>query len=120
MMTPHYNKAVLFFCFEAVLSEFVGRWRKLNLKIEVLLTLNNAHCLGKLFPLFPKNVSIVLGKPRVSFGFAPYVLDCPLVRAYYKKRPSSQIVFLCDRDRIQTCNRLIRSQLLYSVELRDP
>ena len=26
---------------------------------------------------------------------------------------------LCDRDRIQTCNRLIRSQLLYSVELRD-
>ena len=24
-----------------------------------------------------------------------------------------------DRDRIQTCNRLIRSQLLYSVELRD-
>ena len=70
MMASHYNnKVVLFFCFEAVLSEFVGRWRKLNLKIEVLLTLNNAHCLGKLFPLFPKNVSIVLGKPRVSFGF---------------------------------------------------
>ena len=28
------------------------------------------------------------------------------------------ILFFCDRDRIQTCNRLIRSQLLYSVELR--
>ncbi len=28
-------------------------------------------------------------------------------------------ILLCDRDRIQTCNRLIRSQLLYSVELRD-
>ena len=28
--------------------------------------------------------------------------------------------FYCDRDRIQTCNRLIRSQLLYSVELRGP
>ncbi len=27
---------------------------------------------------------------------------------------------ISDRDRIQTCNRLIRSQLLYSVELRDP
>ncbi len=27
-------------------------------------------------------------------------------------------LFFCDRDRIQTCNRLIRSQLLYSVELR--
>ncbi len=26
---------------------------------------------------------------------------------------------ICDRDRIQTCNRLIRSQLLYSIELRD-
>ena len=26
---------------------------------------------------------------------------------------------LCDRDRIQTCNLLIRSQMLYSVELRD-
>ena len=25
---------------------------------------------------------------------------------------------ISDRDRIQTCNRLIRSQLLYSVELR--
>ena len=25
---------------------------------------------------------------------------------------------MSDRDRIQTCNRLIRSQLLYSVELR--
>ena len=27
-------------------------------------------------------------------------------------------IFSSDRDRIQTCNRLIRSQLLYSVELR--
>ena len=25
----------------------------------------------------------------------------------------------CDSDRIQTCNRLIRSQVLYSVELRS-
>ena len=25
---------------------------------------------------------------------------------------------LCDSDRIQTCNLLIRSQMLYSVELR--
>ena len=62
------------------------------------------------------NSEVMLITHRV-FGLTP-VLDCPLVRAYYKKRPSSQIVFLCDRDRIQTCNRLIRSQLLYSVELR--
>ena len=26
---------------------------------------------------------------------------------------------LCDSDRIQTCNLLIRSQMLYSVELRS-
>ena len=36
----------------------------------------------------------------------------------YKKRHLIKDVFFCDRDRIQTCNRLIRSQLLYSVELR--
>ena len=35
-----------------------------------------------------------------------------------KKTIFSDSLF-CDRDRIQTCNRLIRSQLLYSVELRD-
>ena len=28
--------------------------------------------------------------------------------------------FLRDSDRIQTCNLLIRSQMLYSVELRSP
>ena len=27
--------------------------------------------------------------------------------------------FFCDSDRIQTCNLLIRSQMLYSVELRN-
>ena len=35
-----------------------------------------------------------------------------------KKAPLFEKCFFCDRDRIQTCNRLIRSQLLYSVELR--
>ena len=38
--------------------------------------------------------------------------------AYTKKRGYLKVPS-CDRDRIQTCNRLIRSQLLYSVELRD-
>ena len=36
----------------------------------------------------------------------------------YKKDILLKMSFFCDRDRIQTCNRLIRSQLLYSVELR--
>ena len=35
-----------------------------------------------------------------------------------KKHLFLRSAFFCDRDRIQTCNRLIRSQLLYSVELR--
>ena len=46
-----------------------------------------------------------------------------MIRSRYKKKSVEMIVsqrflFLRDRDRIQTCNRLIRSQLLYSVELR--
>ncbi len=39
----------------------------------------------------------------------------------YKKRPffsRKKISSYCDRDRIQTYNLLIRSQMLYSVELR--
>ena len=36
-----------------------------------------------------------------------------------KRNPPHEMQRIRDRDRIQTCNRLIRSQLLYSVELRD-
>ena len=36
-----------------------------------------------------------------------------------KKRATSYDAALCDPDRIQTCNLLIRSQMLYSVELRN-
>ena len=28
--------------------------------------------------------------------------------------------FICDRDRIRTCDRLLRRQMLYPTELRDP
>ena len=28
-------------------------------------------------------------------------------------------MFICDPDRTQTCNLLIRSQMLYSIKLRD-
>ena len=35
-----------------------------------------------------------------------------------KRNPPHEMQRIRDRDRIQTCNRLIRSQLLYSVELR--
>ena len=35
-----------------------------------------------------------------------------------KKRKATAFLF-GDPDRIQTCNLLIRSQMLYSVELRD-
>ena len=51
-------------------------------------------------------------------------VDPKLTRSFCAKKNKNplQNIFveaLCDRDRIQTCNRLIRSQLLYSVELRD-
>jgi hypothetical protein len=36
----------------------------------------------------------------------------------YSVEPRGRLLTNCDRDRIQTCNLLIRSQLLYSVELR--
>ena len=37
-----------------------------------------------------------------------------------KKRGASSLkLLLCDSYRIQTCNLLIRSQMLYSVELRS-
>ena len=35
------------------------------------------------------------------------------------KKPRWRGAALCDPDRIQTCNLLIRSQMLYSVKLRD-
>ena len=35
------------------------------------------------------------------------------------KNPRINRGFSCDSDRIQTCNLLIRSQMLYSVELRS-
>ena len=37
-----------------------------------------------------------------------------------KKTNDCSLVHSSDSDRIQTCNRLIRSQVLYSVELRSP
>ena len=36
-----------------------------------------------------------------------------------KKKEKDDFLLFCDPDRIQTCNLLIRSQMLYSVELRD-
>ena len=36
-----------------------------------------------------------------------------------KKKEHSFECSFCDSDRIQTCNLLIRSQVLYSVELRN-
>ena len=52
-----------------------------------------------------------------------FYVDPKLTRSFCAKKTKILYKYLvedlCDRDRIQTCNRLIRSQLLYSVELRD-
>ena len=71
----------------------------------------------------------------MSYGNNPYgMFDEPLIlveeeslfcgltvvfkRDNITKKRSIECSF-CDLDRIQTCNLLIRSQMLYSVELRD-
>ncbi len=47
----------------------------------------------------------------------PHLVWCFFVNDI--KKDGSFNFHLCDPDRIQTCNLLIRSQMLYSVELRD-
>ncbi len=43
-----------------------------------------------------------------------------MVDMYNKKRMLHEVISsFCDSGRIQTCNLLIRSQMLYSVELRS-
>ena len=41
------------------------------------------------------------------------------IEGHIKRKSQSFHSAICDSDRIQTCNLLIRSQMLYSVELRS-
>ena len=45
--------------------------------------------------------------------------DKVMIVEYKKALINNDERFFCDSDRIQTCNLLIRSQMLYSVELRS-
>ena len=36
-----------------------------------------------------------------------------------QQKPLKSGAFVCDRDRIRTCDRLLRRQMLYPAELRD-
>ena len=58
--------------------------------------------------------------------FEPKLVNCRLAISIIQKKEeltcvnsSLQFIQLCDSGRIQTCNLLIRSQMLYSVELRS-
>jgi hypothetical protein len=42
-----------------------------------------------------------------------------LLNGFYKKTQHFVSGFFCDRDRIRTCDRLLRRQMLYPAELRD-
>ena len=61
--------------------------------------------------------------PQIVTLIPGFYVDPKLTRSFCAKKTKILYKYLvedlCDRDRIQTCNRLIRSQLLYSVELRD-
>ena len=69
------------------------------LKIEILKMLSHfikLHC----------------KKRKIHFSF----LSIP----FYKKHFNFSVFqFICDRDRIRTCDRLLRRQMLYPAELRD-
>ena len=66
------------------------------------------------------------GKTEAKIGqnrFSRYISLYKITLYQYKKKSSLQdnckLPFSCDSCRIQTCNLLIRSQMLYSVELRS-
>ena len=65
----------------------------------------------QIFTLIHNDRTIRLNRPHNSRG-------TNILPDTNKKKAASVMQPLGDRDRIQTCNRLIRSQLLYSVELR--
>ncbi len=41
------------------------------------------------------------------------------LRFFYKNKKTHIVMGFCDRDRIRTCDRLLRRQMLYPAELRD-
>ena len=49
----------------------------------------------------------------------PFLLLISSIVKHIKKSSNESRISFCDSDRIQTCNLLIRSQMLYSVELRS-
>ena len=100
----------------------------------VALTFSNENILflGKISTHTPRHI-----KKRAEVNFARFFMFCDSDRINYidpgpchglvikqkkvetKSKLSFPLIFVCDSDRIQTCNLLIRSQMLYSVELRS-
>lgn len=54
------------------------------------------------------------------FDGAPGMTNNNVKKKHSPKIIDKCLIFNCDPDRIQTCNLLIRSQMLYSVKLRGP
>ena len=72
------------------------------------LTLNFPWCKDKIFSFFPHYLS---GEPWFLWSGFRFWIQIKKSSQYWDD--------FCDPDRIQTCNLLIRSQMLYSVEPRD-
>jgi hypothetical protein len=53
--------------------------------------------------------------PFLFYSFENEVSTCKT------EKPNKRLLglFICDRDRIRTCDRLLRRQMLYPAELRD-
>ena len=88
-----------------------------HIKIQDFSCLTTFHC-NSIFALllsFPKSLNFLLSP--LEFAGEPWA--AALISRFVKTKKELNWVPFCDPDRIQTCNLLIRSQMLYSVELRD-
>ncbi len=68
------------------------------------------------------NTKRAVGNSGGSFCDSYRIQTCNLLirsQMLYSVELRSRFGFICDSYRIQTCNLLIRSQMLYSVELRS-
>ena len=59
----------------------------------------------------------------IATGFEPVTVPIKIGMLYpfyvIIRKDFTNLLIVCDRDRIRTCDRLLRRQMLYPAELRD-
>ena len=99
-------------------SYVIGRNHKVQSSISLIMQIPIARFFVSY--VIGRNHKVQSSKLKVQRieRISPYVI-LSKDAAYTKKKEHSVEYSFCDSDRIQTCNLLIRSQVLYSVELRN-